>query len=248
MSKQNMNEEIMEAVMERPYGFSVRKRIMLRIVSIRPNKRFYLYPVTLGMSILLSRLMQELEINAKLFAVNPSFEALRVVHAHKDIACLIIAYSTAKCKHEAFDAREMQKRKSFFIKHLDNEEIAQLLLIIYQYDKTALFVKHLGLDREQKDQAKISKAKNKNGNTVTFGGRSLYGSLIGAACEKYGWTLDYVVWGISLVNLRMMLADSINSIYLSDEEKKAARLTAGQEIVNMDDPSNWAKIKAMKWD
>lgn len=234
--KVNIDEEILEALMERPYGFTIN------------GKRYYLYPVTLGKSILLSRLMRELDIDAELLAKNPSLEALRVVSAHRDVAILIIVYCTAKDKQEVFDNAIIEKYQSFFSENLSDEEVAQLLLIIYQYDKTASFIRHLGLDRDQKEQAKISKLKNKNGNTIMFGGKSIYGSLISVACEKYGWTLDYVVWGISLVNLRMMLADSVNSIYLSDDEKKSARLTAGQEIVNMDNPDNWAKIKSMKWD
>lgn len=232
----NIEEDITEAILERPYGFSVN------------GARYYLYPVTLGKSILLSRLMRGLGVDSRLLARNPSLEALRVVVAHKDTACRIIAYCTAKDKQEVFDTDKTEKRITFMSENLSDDEVAQLLLIIYQYDKTASFVKHLGLDREQKEQAKISKLKNKKGNTVTFGGKSLYGSLISAVCEKYGWTLDYAVWGISIVNLRMMLADSISSVYLSDEEKKAARLTVGQEIVNMDNPDNWAKIRAMKWD
>ena len=235
-SKKNIDKEILEVIMERPYGFTVK------------DKRFYLYPVTLGKSILLSRLMRNLEIDTELLAKNPSLETLRVVSVHRDVAILIIAYCTAKDKQEVFDNARTEEYKWLLSRNLTDEEIAQLLLIIYQYDKTASFIKHLGLDRDQKEQAKISKLKNKNGNTVLFGGKSIYGSLISVACEKYGWTLDYVVWGIGLVNLRMMLADSVNSIYLSDDEKKSARLTVGQEIVNMDNPDNWAKIKAMKWD
>lgn len=232
----NIEEEILEAILERPYGFTLN------------GGRYYLYPVTLGKSILLSRLIQNLEIDTDLLAKNPSLEALRVVSIHRDVAILIIAYCTAKDKQEVFDGARIDDCKSYFSENLSNEEIAQLLLIIYQYDKTASFIKHLGLDRDQKEQAKISKIKNKNGNTVMFGGKSIYGSLLNIVCEKYGWTLDYAVWGISLVNLRMILADSVNTIYLSDDEKKSARLTVGQEIVNMDNPDNWAKIKSMKWD
>lgn len=229
-------QEIEDAVMERPYGFSV------------GGRRFYLYPVSLGKSILLSRLMQGLEIDVESLARNASLEALRVVAAHKAVACRIIAYTTAKDKDEVLDSELIDSRLSFFSDNLSDDEIAQLLLIIYQYDKTSSFIKHLGLDRDHKEQGKISRLKNKNGNTVMFGGKSVYGSLISVACEKYGWTLDYVVWGISLVNLRMMLADSVTSIYLTDEEKKSARITTGQEIVSMDNPDNWAKVKAMKWD
>lgn len=234
--KVNIEDEIAEALLERPYGFSVN------------GKQYYLYPITLGKSILLSRLMHCLEIDTALLATNPSIEALRVVSEHKDITIRIIAYVIAKDKKELFDSKKMNKYQSSLSKNLSDSEMAQLLLIIYQYDKTASFFKFLGLDRDQKEQAKISRLKNKNGNTVMFGGKSIYGTLISAACEKYGWSFEYVVWGISLVNLRMMLADSVNSVYLTDEEKKSVRITTGQEVVNMDNPDNWAKIKSMKWD
>lgn len=234
--KINIEEEITEAILERPYGFSV------------DNDWFYLYPVTLGLSILLSRLLQKLEIDQRLLAINPSLETLRVIRLHKDIACRILALCTAESKRDIFNVEMINKRQDYFAEHLSDDEIAQLLLLIYQYDKTALFTEHLGLDREQKEQSKISRQKNKSGNTIMFGGKSIYGSLLSAACEKYGWTLDYVVWGISVVNLRMMLADSVNSVYLTDEERKSAKITMGQEIVNMDNPDNWSKIKAMKWD
>lgn len=37
-------------------------------------------------------------------------------------------------------------------------------------------------------------------NQYVFGGKSIWGALIDAACERYGWTFDYVVWGISYNN------------------------------------------------
>ena len=40
-----------------------------------------------------------------------------------------------------------------------------------------------------------------------FGGKTIWGTLIDAACERYGWTFDYVVWGISYNNLTLMLKD-----------------------------------------
>lgn len=229
-------QSIEDAIMERPFGFEVN------------GKRFCLYPPTLGASMLIARLTKDLEIDDASLAEQSCLEIMRIVGKHKDIACRIIAYATANGKEEACDALIIDERQKFFSDSLSNDEIVQLLLLIYQSDNTAAFIRHFGLDKEQKEQARISKLKNKGGNTLMFGGKSLYGSLIGVACEKYGWTLDYVVWGISLTNLRMMIADSINSIYLTDEEKKTAKTTHGQEILNMDDPSNWAKIKAMKWD
>ena len=44
------------------------------------------------------------------------------------------------------------------------------------------------------------------------------------------------------------MADAITSVYLTDEEKKEARIPNDRTFINADDPENMAKIKAMKWD
>ncbi len=78
--------------------------------------------------------------------------------------------------------------------------------------------------------AKVNQAKDSKG-TFVFGGRTVWGSLIDAACERYGWPYDYVVWGVSYNNLTLMLKDKITSIYLSDEERKKAHIPAANEKV-----------------
>lgn len=231
-----LNRQIIDTIMERPYGFTI------------DELRYYLYPVTLGKSFLLSELISQLEIDSKLLSLNPAMEALRIVSKKKDIICKMIAYMVIKSKKDLFNADFVNGYVKTFSTKLTNEEIAQLLLIILRQDHTEQFIKYLKLDKEQEEQRRISRLKNDKGNTITFGGRSLWGQLISAACEKYGWTLDYVVWGISQTNLRMMLADAVNSVYLSDDEKKKVRITSKENRVNMDDPKNWEMIKSMKWD
>ena len=77
---------------------------------------------------------------------------------------------------------------------------------------------------------------------------SVYGSIIDQACERYGWTFDYVVWEISYTNLQMMLRDSVKSIYLTDEEAKRCHVPIdgksidGNDAQQMDDiirEGNW---------
>ena len=76
--------------------------------------------------------------------------------------------------------------------------------------------------------SKVNAAKSASGQFI-FGGKTVWGSLIDAACERYGWTFDYVVWGISYNNLTLMLKDKITSIYLSDDERKRVHLPAEDE-------------------
>ena len=58
-----------------------------------------------------------------------------------------------------------------------------------------------------------------------------------------------MLWGISLVNLQLLLADRVQNIYLTDEEKKkvSAGLLNGGDTINADDKANMEKILAMNW-
>jgi hypothetical protein len=44
--------------------------------------------------------------------------------------------------------------------------------------------------------------------------------LFDAACSRYGWTYDYVLDGISLINLQMMMLDQVSILYTPEEDKK----------------------------
>lgn len=59
--------------------------------------------------------------------------------------------------------------------------------------------------------------------------------MLDVACFKYGWTLDYVLWGISYLNLNMMTSDAISVLTSFNEEDKP-------EVLNADDPANAAAI------
>lgn len=73
----------------------------------------------------------------------------------------------------------------------------------------------------------------------------MYGQIIDAACERYGWTFDYVLWGISLINLQMMLADKVSSVYLTDDENKRLHIVKSANVIDGDNPENAARIREM---
>jgi hypothetical protein len=115
-SKVNIEQSIADTIIERPHGFKVGSR------------SFYLYPVTLGKTYLLGRLVESLEINNEIMSFNPYLEALRLAETKKNESLMIIAYHTAKNKDEVFDYDLILERMDYFEKNLDNEEIAQLLI------------------------------------------------------------------------------------------------------------------------
>ena len=49
-------------------------------------------------------------------------------------------------------------------------------------------------------------------------------------CERYGWSLDYALWGISLINLNMLTNDKVVSVYLSKEESKKAAIPQNRNV------------------
>lgn len=233
MENKDIEMNIADSLMERPHGFSV------------GGRRFSLYPVTLGKTCLLSRLMESLGLNAEITKVNPYMEALRLCREKRDTVCRLLSYHTVGGRDELFDGVTVEERSGYLDKNLTEEELAQLLVVALTiWDNTEEYIKHFGIDKDREEMAEISKIKDKNGNTVTFGGKSVFG-FIDWFCERYGWTFDYVVWGISYGNLLMLRADAVTSVYLTDEERKKAGITAGRTILNADDPANAERIMTM---
>ena len=128
------------------------------------------------------------------------------------------------------DTKTIERRTNKLQRVCSIEDIATLLITILSDNTLNVLTKELGIDAEGKKMAKISQAKETS-NQYIFGGKTIWGSLIDTACERYGWTFDYVIWEISYNNLTLMMKDKITSIYLSDEERKKAHVPAANEEV-----------------
>lgn len=236
-ARQLIEMDLADTIIDRPHGFSV------------GNRHFYLYPITLGKMYLLSRLVEELNVRTDIIKANPYLEAVRVVTERKDICSRILTYHTIHTKAKIFDNEFVEKRTKFFIDNIDVNDMATLMVLVLTADKTTLFMKHLKIDKEQERMRMVMKVK-KNKNNIDFGGLSVYGTLIDAACERYGWTFNYVVWEISYTNLQLMMADKVTSIYLGDEElAKISKnlLTRVDDTIKADSKESFERIKKMDW-
>lgn len=235
-----------DALIEKPYPFTIE-------AEGKGERHFFLYPVTLGKLHLLKRHMENMEINLDNVRVNPHLEALRVVKGHKDEVCKVIAYHTFKRKRDIFDTTLIQETADFIRDNSADEELATLLIFLLTRDNIEQYKEHLGIAKENERMRRVAEAKKaaqKSKNDYEFGGKTIYGTLIDQACERYGWPYDYVVWGISLVNLQLLLADKIQNIYLTDEEKKKVQsslLNDDQDVIKADNKENMERILAMDW-
>ena len=233
MNNEYIELDIADAIMERPYSFTIDER------------HFFLYQPTLGHLYMIHPILDGMGVNESMLSHNPYEEALRLCMADVDRVCRVVAYLTIKRPTLLFKDSYVQERMEYLKANLTVEDLAQLFILALTFDKTQEFMEHLGIDREQRDKERVMKAKDDNGNTYMFGGKSTYGTLLASACSQLGLTPRQAVWDISYVNLKMMLADNITSVYLTDEEKKRCRLPNDRTFISGDDAGNMDKIMAM---
>lgn len=225
-----------DIIMERPFGFKVGER------------QFYLYPMTLGKSYLLSRIIESLDINNNLLSSNPYAEAIRLCSLNKDSVVRIIVYNTLNSKQDIFNDELVNERMKFFADCLDEKELAELLSIVLSSDDIGKYTKYLGIDRDRKSLEKVMRVKGENKNNIDFFGKSIMGTLIIPACEKLNMTPSQIVWDISISFLRLLMADCVTSVYLTDDERKKVHISSDRNFISGDDPRNMELIKSMKWD
>ncbi|MCD8282396.1 MAG: hypothetical protein LUC22_03970 [Prevotella sp.] len=203
--------------------------LLADILTDRPKRftsgqwSFFIYPPTLGKTFILRRVIEQLGVNRALLERRPFGEALRLAKTNREGCALLIAYNTLRVKDDILDPQTVNARREQLSATLDDEDIAALLITCLTSDHTGAMAAYLKMDKEAERMKQVTAAKEKS-NTYTFGGVSVYGGLIDAACERYGWTYDYVLWGISYTNLQLMLKDSIKSVYLTEKEAKRCRV------------------------
>lgn len=230
MDKQ-IEMNVSDTIIEKPIWFSIGKR------------KYSIYPPTLGKTQILKNLYLSLELDTQLLSLNPLAEAMRISKESPNIVCRIIAYSTFSDKDSIMNTEKVFQRADMFKDKLTAGEMATLLSIILMNDKTDEFIKYFRIDEDKELRGRISRTKGES-NSITFGGKSIYGLLIDFACQRYGWTMEYVLWGISYVNLNMLFADAITTVYLTDDERKQLGMGFGQ-VINADDPANRELIREL---
>ena len=227
--------DLADAIIERVYPFTCGR------------KQFFIYPVTLGKMYLLQRLVEDLGINPDNLHINTNLEMLRLVNEKREKVCTIIAYHTCKTKEQIHSPKIIKERSNILNKEATDDDLASLLIILLARDKTSLFMKHLGIDKETERLRKVCEYKDKSSkNTLTFGGKSIYGSFIVPLLEL-GLSYDEIVWERSYTNLRLLLSDKVNSMYLTDDElnKIPTNLLDSKTGLDANDPKSAGKILAI---
>lgn len=239
MEKEKDNQ-LVDAITETPVEFSV------------GDSHFCLYPKTLGVSMLVDNLKRQLGINEDNMKINATLECLRICEESKDVVCRIVALNTMRGKDEVRDMALIRERQRFFMENLSNDGLATLLLHSLRNEQVQVgaISKEFGIDKEtmRKDRLASFRSRNIN-NSVHVGGKSIYGTLIAHFAKEYGWTFDYILWGISYVNLMLMYHDKQEYVFLSEKERKEVPrwLLNDEKAMRAEDPETMKKIKQMNW-
>ena len=226
--------DLADVIIGRPHGFTVGR------------KHFYLYPVTLAKMFLLKRLMEDLGINEDQLRQNPFLEALRLVRDSRETCCRIMAYHTApNTRKDLFDHRNITIRKNLFEKELTEEELASLLILALTSDKSEEYMRHIGLDEERSKLTKVLEVKRRSDkNTLSFNGKSVLGTFVVQLMEM-GFSNDEVLYEKGYAYLRLMLADKVVTMHLTDEEMGRIPTGIGGALYDASNPENTQEILAM---
>lgn len=225
--------ELTDVIIDRPQEFKIGRRI------------FRLYPVTLAKMLLLKRQIDGLKLNMDILKTNPFLEALRIVRDNKTACSTILAYHTAPNTYkDLFDTKSISTRRNYFKKSLSDEDLASLLILALD-DKTDRLIKHIGLDKEHARLQSVLKVKQKHDkNSLSFCGLSLFGTFIGQLKEM-GYSDNEILYERGYTFLRLMLADKVVQVILTDNERKEIPEDLGGTYIDANNPANAQKILAM---
>lgn len=198
---------------------------------------------SLGKTLLLQRAMRKISGDLTNADVLKGMDAVYTMASLMEIASgprkdelyRILAIILSNTRHELMSASHRESVKEFLKLNLTPTEACTLFFAIRPYEDIEGIKKAAGLNIELQRMQRVQGIKDEGGS-VSFCGLTIWGGIIDQAAERYGWTLDYILWGISFANLQMLLTDSTKTIYLSDKERKRAGVSKQRgKVISGDD-------------
>lgn len=201
------------------------------------KRTFRLYPVTLAKMLMLRPHTEALCIDNAILRDNPYLESLRFVSCHREECCHILALHTAPNTRAALhDTGAVSGRRELFMAKMGNSDLSALMLHVMSADRTDELMHYFGLDRERERLGKVMEVKRKTSrNNLSFGGVTLLGTFIGQLKEM-GYTDEEILYERGYSYLRLMLADKITYVSVTDEELSQIPEEVGGTFLQADDP------------
>jgi len=157
--------------------------------------RIIVKPPTLGKMQVLSKYYLALDIDDEKLGRSPHTESMRVCESKTDVVCRLMAVSTMDERDDLLDDEKVQELADFFKRHCKPSDFSTVILAIF---------------------TQVQLLPNES---------VVWGNYIAPVIEKFHWTFDYVMWGISFTNLQMLLADAhvkIENVHVLDNAPQGA--------------------------
>lgn len=214
------------------------------IITARPHevrvgeKVLQLYPVTLAKTFLLRPWMEALELDPDVMSANPYMECLRIADARPDIVAHILSVYTAPNSYKDLHDSNAAEVRYQLLSSVKPEHLAGLLMIVLTQDRTEQISRYLGLEDEQRRMKEVLKIKNAHEkNSRNYGGITIFGSFIGQLKEM-GYSDDEILFERGYSYLRLMLADKVTNVYLSDDDLADLSSEAGGTLLDGEDDAS----------
>lgn len=222
------NNEIIDVLLERPTNVEIGSR------------SFSIKPLTFGKYMLMQKYV--FMLNIRMESENPQEVIVKAVKDNMDVATSMTAIFLTDDRESLFRHNHITELSEYIKDNLSVADIATLIEMYFSMTSVTKYYRILGIDKEKEKMKKIQRAKDES-SSIVVGGVSMFGSLIDSACERYKWTYDYVVWGISYNALQLIMADSVQSVYLSEKEKSRCHISTDGINLSGDDRNNIELIK-----
>lgn len=238
--------ETMEHVLDTKRGEDQRHQHLLvdvlldRTVDFSMGEQSYhIYPLTLAKMLTLEPHIKNLSINREALVANPFLESLRLAKEQRKLCCHILSWHCTPNSRSAFhDDSSVEALRKVFQEDLNDSDLAAMMLCALTSDKTESLMSYLGLDEERERMLRVMEIrKRKSSGNISFAGLSLFGSFIGPLKEM-GYTDDEIIYEKGYSYLRLMLADKMTSVFLSDEERSELYTELGGTLLSGDDPDS----------
>lgn len=213
------------------------------------GERYHFYAPTLGISMMAARYLHALDLDEHAMKMDLNAYILELVCNRRADLCRLVALFTLSGKEEAWDVSVIERRAAQIAAHADDSELAMMLTMVLQQTDLDEIYSGCGIKSDRMRQSRIAAFKRSKGSAPEqFGGHTVFGSLLDRAAERYGWTKDYIVWGIDLASLQIMMADSVSAVFLSDDERKHLGTPApDDEVVDANSPEARKRLRNHKW-
>ena len=189
----------------------------------------YLYPLQLGRLAMISRRLIDLDLIFDDEQMEGAVKRMWTICSEKSKEVAeIIAIATLRTQQEIEDMLKERTKLIYWSPTMDTTALTNILSTIVFYERYSLGKNAAGNDFPN----------DNSGADSHYGGRSIWGQ-IDNLINRYHWTLEYILWGISWANVQLMISDALKTDCKSKSTTNIPNNEQSKvpDIIDMNDPN-----------